>query len=442
MTAPPTVTRPPAPSGGPRFASRFGLPDLRGNGRFVAANAIDSLGNGLMMSFPVVFFARTTSLSLVQIGTALTLGQLLAIPAPAVVGALVDRLGARRVVVAGNLVSAAGFALYLGAHATWAIIAAVLVVQCGGSAYWTSSRSLVVLAAREGDRAAWFAFTRALRNIGAGAGAAGGALALGIGSTAGLRGVVVADAASFVLAAWLLATWCPRSAHPDVPRTTTHSDPHSAPHPAPHPASAERRAPGSGYLTVLRDRTYLRLVAANVSFVFAALMPSLLLAVYVTRTLRTGAWLVGVLIVVNTALVATVQTPAGRLTARRSRTRTVRLAAMLNAVAFAAFATLQWAPAWLLPLGAVGAMLLFTAAEVIGSTPMSELSVDLSRVDLQGRYQAAFQLSWTLGGAVAPLVFTILLSAGPTWPWVFLALTSLLTLPALVGLRDRTARAE
>ncbi|MGO4430590.1 MFS transporter, partial [Streptomyces sp. MCAF7] len=80
----------PAPSSWRRIQTAWGLPDLAGKGRFITANLIDSLGNGLVMAFTIVFFVKTTSLSLVAVGAALTAGQLLALPVPPFIGLLLD----------------------------------------------------------------------------------------------------------------------------------------------------------------------------------------------------------------------------------------------------------------------------------------------------------------------------------------------------------------
>ncbi|WP_042425439.1 MFS transporter [Streptacidiphilus anmyonensis] len=402
----------------PGLGDRLGLPDLRGSGRFVAANLIDSLGNGMMMSFVVVYFARTTRLSLLEVGAALSLGQLLAMAAPALIGPLVDRYGARRVVVAGNLVSAAGFGSYLVARAPWQIVLATLVVQAGANAYWTSSSALVVLAAKDGERPRWFAFLRALRNIGAGTGGVGAALAVSIASSAGLRAVVAGNAVTFLLAAFLIGTWRPR-------RKPTEGS-----------AASRADAPKTdlGYLTVLRDRSYLRLVLVNLVFVLTAMMPTVLLAVYVTGYLRSAAWLVGVLVVINSALVAALQTVSTRWTARCRPSTLLVLGTLLNAVAFVAFALLVGLPGWAVVAGAVLAMIVFTAAEILRTSPIGELSVAMASEQALGRYLAVFQFSWTIGGAAAPLLFTSLLSYGPCWPWIFLALISVLVVPMASGL--------
>ncbi|MCD9145113.1 MFS transporter [Streptomyces albireticuli] len=404
--------------------ARLGLPDLSGSGRFVAANVIDSLASGLVMAFMVVYFTRTTDLSLVSVGTALTLGYALALPAPAVAGRLLDRFGPRVVVGVGNLISALGFACLFLAHETWQIVATQLIVQTGASLYWTAGSALVPLVAAEGDRTRWFGFIRALRNVGIGFGGAVASLAMAVASTTGLRVLVAVNALSYLLAAWLITTWRP-AGEPS----------------AEEKAAAAGEAPRAGYLTVLRDGAYMRLVTANLAFVLASMVLSVLLGVYAVDSLGAGAWVAGVLITLNTALVATTQTVATRWIERHRPAKVIALAAVTNAVAFAGFAALSLVPSWAVVAGLLGAVVLYTLAEVLGSPPMGELSVSMAPAHARGRYLGMFQLSWTLGGAVAPAVLTALLDRGPAWPWLFLAGFSLLAVPLVLSLRQAPAPA-
>ncbi|MEU9102325.1 MFS transporter [Streptomyces sp. NPDC048361] len=395
--------------------TKWGLPDLAGSGRFVSANIMDSLGNGLVLAFTVIYFTTTTSLPLGSIGAALSLGQLLALPTPLLAGSLMDRIGARRVVVAANVISAIGFCTFLAADSVWKITAVQFVVQVGSSLYWTTSRGLVLLVASSHDHARWFGFISALRNIGGGFGAALASITIAL-DRGGVRVLILVNALSFVIAACLIAGWRPEST--DV---------------SPGLSPQTRRG---GYGAVLRDMRYLRLVLANLAFVLAASVLPVLLAVYITEELHAAAWLVGACMVGNMVFVALVQTLVTRMIERRPPTRVLALAGVVNALAFAGFGLLLALPDWVVVAGVLLATAVFTIAEMLSLPTSSELSASLAPERIRGRYLGAFQLSWSLGNAAAPAVLTALLGHGPVWPWVVLGALNLLAVPLVLSLGD------
>lgn len=426
-----------APSAWRRIQTAWGLPDLAEKGRFVTANLIDSLGNGLVMAFTVVFFVRTTSLSLVAVGAALTVGQLLALPVPPFIGPLVDKYGPRTVVAAGNWVSVVGFIGFLFSHAAWQIVLWQFVVQLGATAFWMGNSPLIVLVARDAERARWFGFVRALRNVGIGFGGAASAVALSIGTVAGLRAVMVINVVTFAVAGWLVITF-------RVTDTSEAADAGPAEQKLAEPEQAAGEPTGQpssgGYRTVLKDTRYLRLVATNISFAFASTVITVLLAVYAADNLAVGSWIVGVLVVLNTAMVALLQTLASRWIEARRPVTVLVLALLFNAAAFVVFGTLLVLPGWAVIAGLLIAMVLYTVAEILGSPPTSELSVVMAPEHLRGRYLGVYQMSWSVGGALAPALLTALLEGGAALPWVFLAAISMLSVPLVLGL-DRQAAA-
>jgi MFS family permease len=422
---------------------RLALPDMRGNRKMVNAAVIDSIGSGLILAFILVYFAKTTDLSLPAIGGALTLARFLAVPTAMVVGPLIDRWGARVVALLGNVISAVGYAGFLLADDLWQIVVVAFLTQMGGAAYWTSSSGLVVLASTPERRPRWFALLHMLRNSGLGLGGALGALLVGFDGTTGLKLLVVSNAASYLVAALLLALWRPPIAAVQAAARQKQEQARKEQEQAQEKAAdaAKSKAKG-GYGTVLRDKRYMLLVGININFVFAALVLSLLIAVFVTEGLGQAAWIGGVLLVLNSVQVAATQTLVNRRLERYRPIRVIAAGSLINALAFGIFAALGLAPAWAAVVGLFVAMVLYNFAET-AATPFSEdLSVSLAPEHLRGRYLAIYQLSWTFGQTVAPLLLTLLLDLGAAWPWVFLMTLGLLAVPALLLLERMVEAAK
>ncbi|WP_051839020.1 MFS transporter [Streptomyces sp. NRRL F-5126] len=417
-----------------RLVRSLGLPDVSGAGSFLTAGLIDSLGNGLVLAFQLVYFVSTTSLSAVEVGSAITLSRLLALPAPALIGPLMDRYGPRMVVVTGNALSALAFGGFLFAHDFALVLITGVAVQAGAAMFWTANSALTALAAQGKDRTRWFGLIRVIRNVGLGLGGAVSAAVVGTAGTTGLRLLVAANAVSYVVAAVLIARWRPRGAIP-----------------ASRPGGAAAAvgvgdspgAPRAQYALVLRDGTYLRLVAVNLVFVLAAMVLSILLALYTVEVLRAPAWLVGVLLTLNTALVIGGQSVATRFIERRSLARVAAVASALDALAFLLLSLLGGGPRWITFIGLFLGVIVFTFGEILASPTMSELSVVLAADHAQGRYLSIFQMSWTAGMALAPWLFTTLLSVGPRVPWLVLCALSTLAVPGMYGLaREIAARSD
>ncbi|MFI9046024.1 MFS transporter [Streptomyces sp. NPDC053427] len=392
---------------------RLGLPDTTGRSRLVGAHLIDSLGTGLILAFTVVYFARSTTLTVAAIGAAISAARLLALPTSIAVGPLIDRYGPRAVAACGNALSALAYGGFLLAGQAWQVVLVCLLAQIGHVAYWTSSTGLVVLASVDGERTRWFALVQTLRNTGIGLGGALGAVLVAGGGTGELRALVVLNAASYAVAAGLLASWRPA--------------------PAPATAARDGREPG-GYRAVLRDRRYVLLAVVHLAFVFGSMIMSMLLAVYLTEGLHREAWVAGTLLVLNGVQVVLTQSAVARRLERFRPTRVAAAGALLNALAFGLFALLAAAPGWAVLAGLYAAMVLYNLAETVATPFVEELSVSLAAPERRGRYLAVYQLSWNVGQAVAPALLTLLLGRGAAWPWLFLLLLSLAAVPGLLRL--------
>jgi predicted MFS family arabinose efflux permease len=173
---------------------------LRVTGRrpLLAAMVADSVGTGMFLPFTVLYFVHTAGLSAPAVGVALTVAGFVVLPAPLAVAPAIDRLPARIVVAAGNLISAAAFAAYLFTRGQLAVTAAAVAAGAGQATFWTGTRALISEVARPGERRSWFALQTAIRNVGYGLGGLAGAAALSFHSPAAFKALAATDAASWL----------------------------------------------------------------------------------------------------------------------------------------------------------------------------------------------------------------------------------------------------
>ncbi|MGW6407774.1 MFS transporter [Streptomyces vinaceus] len=394
-------------------AERLGLPPLRGHGLFITGNLIDSVGNGMLLPLGLLYFTDVQGLPLAQVGAAMTAGQALALPVTFLAGRLMDRVGPRRVVVWANILSAAGFALFLLAREPWHVAGVHVLVQAGINMYFTAQRTLITHVTQGDERRSWFAFTGSLRNIGLAAGSAAAAGALTVFGNGSLRWLIAVDAATYLLAAACFAAL-----------TTTAPQPDGAP-----PSALVTRAD--------HTRRYLLLVAVNLPYVLAQAALAVLVAVYTTRALGLPASAASLLFVVNTVIVSACSTAVTAHLAPRMPRRAVAVGYLIMAVGMAAFAlpALPGALAATAWAALVVAIALFSVAEILLGPALSELSVSLTPQAAGGFTQGLYQFSWAVGMVAAPALFTALLEAGPLLPWGVEAAACLLGVLAAPALR-------
>jgi MFS family permease len=365
----------------------------------LAAMVTDSLGTGMFLPFTVLYFIHAAGLTAPAVGVALTVAGFVVLPAPLAVAPGIDRLPARIVVAAGNLISAAAFAAYLFVHGQLEVTAAAVAAGAGQATFWTGTRALISEVARPGERRSWFALQTAIRNAGYGLGGLAGAAAVSFHSPYGFKALAAIDVVSYLGAALLLLSW---------------RQPPPAARPAKPPARGRARW---SYWAALTNRPLLGITALNTAFVLCAQVLTVVLAVYVVATLHLAAWIAGMLYTLNTLLAATAQAPITLATRRIPHRHVLRGAAATWAAAFG----LLWAAA-ILPRDAragvlAAAITIFTLAEILQGPVINALVTEIAPAASPGAYLSIFQLSWSLGQTMAPAVLLGLLSAGPQWLW-------------------------
>ncbi|MFG2793708.1 MFS transporter [Streptomyces sp. NPDC048419] len=395
-------------------------PSMARHGRFVAAIVIDSIGTGVFIPVSMLYFLATTSLTLVQVGAALTTAGLLALPAGPLIGGLVDRYGAKPLLQAANLAQALGFAGYLVVGQTWQIVIFAWLNSAGRAVFFGCYGVTVTALAAPGQRERWFGLLGSVRNLGYALGGLLSAVAVSIGTHGVYAAIVAINAMSYVAAFALMRA---------VPNTRPEAVRHAA----------------GGWRRVFRDRRYLPLVGHQLCFAVSLFALNIALPVYAVDVLELPGWTAGAVFTLNTLMVGLGQgVVVGRL---RGRVRSRVLVAGHACFAAGYLLFLAAGRATVLAL-AVAVVLLgassYTLGEILGGPIASTIAAESAPDALRGRYLALNQLAVTFAGTITPMAFSGLLSTGAAAIWLTLVCVSVLgaTLATVIGRTVPAARSR
>ncbi|MFI5986326.1 MFS transporter [Streptomyces sp. NPDC051555] len=400
---------------------RAAVERVAGERELLVAAGINAVGIGMYIPFTLVFFRHVTGLSFAAVGMVLTVTGLAGLALMPLAGTAVDRFGAKPVVLVFYGIRTLGFLAYPFATSLPAFAVVALFTALADRSFALVQQSLIGEVARGGARDRLQASLRALQNAGMGAGAMIVSGVLALWGTGGFSWTAWANALAFAAAGLLV----------------------SRVRPVGGPGAAAERAVGAGrpavgYRMVLRDRPFLGLAAANFLTALGYSALSVLFPLYIATWLRGPDSLTGAAFTLNTVLCA----GAGVLIAsrvRRSgarRTRSAALGSLLFAAAFVGqivLGTVRPGSTGLL-IALMAIVVVYTVGELVHSPSGGALSVSAAPEAVRGRYLATYQLSYSLAGALAPSLFTALLSVDGRLPWAVLAVAAVGAAAALVRL--------
>ncbi len=380
---------------------RLGLPDLTGFGGFFFGLSIDSIGSGLYASFLLLYFHEVAGLPLARVGLAMTIASTITLTANPLAGSFVDRFGPRKVVIFSQLLQAVGFTGFLFVHSLPTLLGFALLTTSGVRIFWASFPTWVAGLAPGAQRDRWFALTGAAQNAGLGVGGLIAGILVGLGGHGVFRGLIAANAVSFVIAGFIFLT----QARDAAAAKTSHAQP-------------------GGYRELLRDTPFVAFMVASTIYALCCMVITIALPIYVVEVLHLSGWVVGALFAMNTAMLALGSPIAVRHLVRYRRTRSLVLASVVWIVSSGLLALALEVPHALVTVYIFGAVLIYSAGEMVFAPIATALCADAGPERLRGRYMATFSLGWGLAASFAPSFFTVLFAYRAGAPWIAVAALS------------------
>jgi predicted MFS family arabinose efflux permease len=366
-----------------------------------------AIGNGLFFSVSALYFTQSAGITTAELGIGLTAGGIAGACASVWVGNLAERWGPRRLTMAVWLAQAAGMVGYLFVHSFALFLpVAVIVVMLDRSA-GAGYRVLLARALAGTDRARSRSALRSMANAGMGAGAAVAGVVLEIGTRLAYATAIVADIATFLIAALLMAGLA-------LPDARAGAAPAGAP-----PGGTRARRPRSAVWT---DGPFLAITALSMILTMQFGLLEVGLPLWVADRTSAPHATVAAALIINTGLIVALQVRFSRGSEDLDRAaRLTRRSGVVLGAACLVFALAAGVPAWLAVTLIVVAASLQTIAEMYYSVGTMALSYDLVPDGDTGSYHGVFQAGYITGLLLAPVVITNSALRFGTWGWVLLA---------------------
>jgi MFS family permease len=384
---------------------------------FLAGNTVAMAGTGLVIGFTLIYLHQVRGLALPVVGglfAASAAAGLLVVP---ILGVLLDRLGARQVLIGILLGQAAADVLLAWAHNVATALPVMLLYGAAWAPMFPALQTMI--AGLTPDPAAQqraFAINFTLQNAALGTGATIGAVVANVHRVGSFQMLFLANAASCVVFAAVLPLL------PTLRRPQVADEPKAA------------------YRDLLAHRG-LRLVLVAALIVAFTSYPAFEsgLPAYATVEAHMSARVVALSLTVNTAIIVAAQLVVLRVLRRARRSYALVATGLILAVSWAVFG-LAGLP--ITPADRIACVFGFTAVFGLGETVLAPTLVPLvNRLTddrVRGRVNSMAALSTSLALIASPALATGLIAAGAADVWIGLLCLGCLGTVA-IGARLRRA---
>ncbi len=357
--------------------------------------AIQTLGRGLTLPFTIIYLHEVRGFDLGVSGALMSVIAITGLVVTGPGGTLIDRYGARRVLLAGLVAMIAGCTLL--AFATSPTVAAIALVLIGVNfgVSWPGFNALIATIVSGELRQQYFGVNFALVNLGIGVGGIIGGFFIDVHRPETFTAIFLIDAVSSLIPMALLLG--------PLRHVRTHADP-----------SAEHETEAEGYRQILRRPAVLWLTLLTFLAVFIGYgqmeggFPA-----FARQVSGVSTQVIGFAFAVNTAVIVLLQFAVLKLITGRRRTRVMQVM------------TLIWGFSWvllgltgLLPesLAAAIGVLLFMGVFAFGETMLQPtvpaICNDLASDRSRGRYNAINAAAFQGGAIAGPIAAGLLLGEG------------------------------
>jgi MFS family permease len=408
---------------------RSTLPASSAARRLLVGTLLSSFGRGLTLPFLLVYLTQVRGLNAGTVGLlAGWMGVVSLVLAP-LGGTLVDRFGARAVVLPLTLVASLGGVLLAFAGGVVGAFVALTVIAIAFSALWSGQSTIMASLVTEAERQKTFGLQFTLINLGIGAGGLVAGTFVDVHRPHTFLAIYLCDAATNLAPFFILLSLRHAGGRVGTPV-----------------AAPTGRASSVGYGAVLRNRTFVRyFIFLLVVTICGYAQIEVGFTAFSVEVADVAPRVLGWAFAGNTTLIVLAQLFVLRWLDGRSRSRALAIAASLFAVSWTvlAVAGLSLSGTASATLGVVACAVIFGMGETLLSPVMPAITNALASDELRGRYNALGGMVFGIASIIGPVTAGPLIGGGRAAIWIGLVIGgSLLSVALALNLRRHLTAAQ
>jgi len=391
--------------------------------RIVAGIALSAIGRGMTLSLLMVYLHDMRGFTTSFGGLLLAWGALFGIACTAPLGALVDRIGPKIVMVFGLLISGlSALSFSVVTTHTHAFIAMTLFAF-GGQCVWPSQSVILTRVTPEEDRPKIFGFNFMLMNLGLGVGGFLSSIIIRENSIFSYQVMYWLDGATYLV--FLFFVWG---------LDTPHAGKYIAKEHEPEKGSYRE-------LFAIRELSILTFAGIILlTFGYGPLQSGL--PIYATQYLDLAPNWLGIIFGVNTFAIVIFQPLVLNLIEKYSKYTALIAVAVIWALSWLAVGVSPYLSMFMAGIALCISQLIFAFGEMVHAPISPALMQELTPEHIRGRASALTSLQWGISGIAGPAVAGLMIGAHLEQLWVALmAVGVLLPIPFFALLkREKEAR--
>jgi MFS family permease len=367
--------------------------------KIVFGICLNAIGGGMTLSLLLVYLHDMRGFSNTFGGLLLAYGSIVSIIASTPMGALVDRIGPKKVMIGGLLLnSVAAFSLS-EVQTHFQAILAITMINTAGQAIWPSQSVILTRVTPEKDRPKIFAFNFMLLNLGLGLGGLISSLIIQKGNLLSFQIMYWVDAATFLLYLVIVLSLKGEKVERYIPQ------PHE---------------PKTGsYRDLLEIKPLMLLgIGGTILFTFGYGTIQAGIPLFATQYLDLSPKWLGIIFGVNTISIVTLQPLVMRIINKYSHFTALISVAVVWALSWIFVGIAPLFPMVISGIALCISQLIFAFGEMAQAPTIPTLANELSPEHIRGRANAWMSLQWSVSGVLGPAITGLMFGAELEQAWV------------------------